>query len=125
MNTYPTLIHELEDAIVRGAADRHAHIVEHIANLFIAGSTRYSDEEIDLFDDVLTRLAIEIEQEARALLANRLAPINNAPRKVMRLLAFDDAIEVARPVLAQSQRLDDPTLVENARTKSQQHLLAI
>jgi uncharacterized protein (DUF2336 family) len=40
-------------------------------------------------------------------------------------LAFDDAIEVAAPVLEHSERLDNATLVENARTKSQRHLLAI
>jgi uncharacterized protein (DUF2336 family) len=44
---------------------------------------------------------------------------------VIRLLAFDDEIEVAAPVLAHSLRLDDAALVENARTKSQNHLLAI
>jgi uncharacterized protein (DUF2336 family) len=41
------------------------------------------------------------------------------------MLAFDDTIEVAAPVLAHSVRLDDDALVENARTKSQGHLLAI
>ena len=34
-------------------------------------------------------------------------------------------IGVAGPVLARSDLLDNVTLVENARTKSQQHLLAI
>jgi len=40
-------------------------------------------------------------------------------------LAFDDSIEVAGPVLRESGRLDAKTLVANARTKSQPHLLAI
>ncbi len=44
---------------------------------------------------------------------------------MIRALAFDDAIDVAGPVLARSEQLDNVTLVENARTKSQQHLLAI
>jgi uncharacterized protein (DUF2336 family) len=34
-------------------------------------------------------------------------------------------IEVAGPVLSQSARLDDKTLIENARSKSQAHLMAI
>jgi uncharacterized protein (DUF2336 family) len=41
------------------------------------------------------------------------------------ILAFDDAIDVAGPVLTQSQRLSDEMLVENAMNKSQAHLLAI
>ena len=59
------------------------------------------------------------------LLAQRLAPIPKAPPKIIHTLAFDDLIEVAAPVLSQSERLDDAALMENARNKSQGHLLAI
>jgi uncharacterized protein (DUF2336 family) len=46
-------------------------------------------------------------------------------RARIRALALDDAIEVAGPVLTQSEQLDDSTLIEGARAKSQDHLLAI
>jgi uncharacterized protein (DUF2336 family) len=84
-----------------------------------------SDHEIDLFDDVISRLAIEIEVSARSLLARRLASIASAPLNVTRMLASDDEITVAYPILAESERLDDATLVRSARSKSQEHLLAI
>jgi len=60
-----------------------------------------------------------------SLLAHRLAPIPNAPSNITRILANDDEIRVAYPILAQSERLDDEALVQTARTKSQEHLLAI
>ena len=41
-----------------------------------------------------------IETSAKALLANRLAPIDCAPPLTIRALAFDDLIEVAAPVLS-------------------------
>jgi uncharacterized protein (DUF2336 family) len=66
-----------------------------------------------------------IESKARARLAHRLAPIANAPTSVIHMLAFDDDINVALSVLKQSERLEDPALVANANTKSQQHLFAI
>src|SRR5262249_10404321 len=44
---------------------------------------------------------------------------------ILRALAFDDAIDVARPILSQSENLGNAVLVENAETKSQPHLLAI
>jgi uncharacterized protein (DUF2336 family) len=91
----------------------------------VRDAAHYSDDEVALFDDVIARLAGEIEVEARVLLAQRLAPIPNAPRNVIRLLAFDDSAEVAGPVLTKSERLDEPSLVENACTKSQKHLFAI
>jgi len=71
------------------------------------------------------RLVTAIEEKARAKLAHRLAPVANAPSNVIHRLAFDDNIEVARPVLTQSQRLGERDLVANAAAKSQQHLLAI
>ena len=59
------------------------------------------------------------------MLARRLAPIGKAPVKVTCLLASDDEAEVAKPILAQSERLDEDALLLTARTKGQQHLLAI
>jgi uncharacterized protein (DUF2336 family) len=59
------------------------------------------------------------------LLARRLAPVDTAPPLTIRALAFDDLIEVAAPVLSQSERLDDEALLETARTRSQAHLMAI
>src|ERR1700736_2924551 len=66
-----------------------------------------------------------IENSAKALLSNRLAPVDRAPPLTIRALAFDDVIEVAAPVLSQSERLDDEALIETARNKSQAHLMAI
>ncbi|MBS0249069.1 MAG: DUF2336 domain-containing protein [Proteobacteria bacterium] len=44
---------------------------------------------------------------------------------MIRALAMDDDISVAGPVLAESERIDNASLVETARTKSQPHLMAI
>ena len=60
----------------------------------------------------------------------RCSPIasrRSTPRRrcTIRALAFDDLIEVAAPVLSQSERLDDEALIETARNKSQAHLMAI
>ena len=111
---------------VAGATAKHRHkIIDRVTDLFAAGSRSYSDEQISLFDDVLRRLAADIEIKARAKLAHRLAVIDNAPPVLIRSLAFDDAIEVAEPVLIYSERLTDDDLVENATTKSQDHLYAI
>ena len=54
-----------------------------------------------------------------------IAPLPNAPSKVIRRLAADDDIGVAGPVLAQSPRLTDQNLVEIAESKGQMHLSKI
>jgi uncharacterized protein (DUF2336 family) len=116
---------KVEDAIANGSAGRRGEMLRHVTDLFLISADQFSSNEIALFDDVFGRLMVDIEVSARALLATRLATINNAPPKIVRKLAFDDVIDVAGPVLSQSDKLDDPALVENARSKSQEHLLAI
>ncbi len=120
-----SLITELEGAIARGSSERRAAILLQVTDLFACGSSKFSDDEISLFDDVFIRLATEIEGSVRALLADRLAPIAKAPINITQALASDDDIRVAGPILSQSARLDAPTLLANARAKSQAHLLAI
>jgi len=121
----PVLIDELEAALASGSIPRRIDILTRITDLFITGAEVYSQEQVGVFDDVMVRLVNTIETQARAKLAHRLAPIANAPESVIHMLAFDDDIEVARPVLIQSERLDDRDLLVSAGTKSQEHLHAI
>lgn len=124
LRTLP-LIDELEAALASGTNARRIEMLMRVTDLFIGGAERYSEEQIGVFDDVMVRLISTIEAKARAKLAQRLAPISNAPSGVIHMLAFDDDIEVAQPVLKESERLDEPALLANASTKSQRHLFAI
>jgi len=123
MNQTKSYLEDLDDAISRGTAESRTRALWHATDLLIAG--RYSEDEIATFGQVIGRLADEIEVEVRAQLSQRLARFDRAPIDVIHQLAFDDAIEVARPVLEGSPQLDDATLIANARSKSQAHLLAI
>jgi uncharacterized protein (DUF2336 family) len=119
------LIDELETALASGNIPRRVDILTRVTDLFITGAEVYSEEQVGVFDEVMARLVSTIESQSRAKLAHRLAPIANAPTNVIHMLAFDDDIEVARPILIQSERLDDRDLLASAGTKSQEHLFAI
>jgi uncharacterized protein (DUF2336 family) len=119
----PSLLQELDDAVSRGSAESRLRALWHTTDLLIAGT--YTEDQIWTFGEVIGRLASEIEVAARTQLAKRLARIDNAPIKIINKLAFDDSIDVAGPILRYSERLDVRTLVNNVRTKSQSHLLAI
>ena len=123
--TSESLLDELQTTLAHGTVARRVETLRRVTDLFINGAVDYSDEQIALFDDVFQCLMQHIETSAKALLANRLAPIDTAPPLTIRALAFDDLIEVAAPVLSQSERLDDDALIETARNKSQAHLMAI
>jgi Uncharacterised protein conserved in bacteria (DUF2336) len=124
MRTQP-LLDELEAALASGSDTRRVEMLARIADLFVNGAPHYSDDQIALFDDVMMRLIYTTGAQARAKLAQQLAPIANAPRIVIHALAFDDAIEVAQPVLSQSERVSDAEILAVAASKSQQHLAAI
>jgi uncharacterized protein (DUF2336 family) len=125
MNTGHSLIAELEDAIQGGSKDKRVDALRRITDLFVADADRLSDQQIDVFDDVLGHLIRRIEGKALAELSRRLAPIGNAPIEVVRQLARDDNIAVAEPILTKSHRLSDTDLIDIANTKTQAHLLAI
>jgi uncharacterized protein (DUF2336 family) len=118
-----SFLQELDIAVSKGSAENRDRALWYATDLLIVG--RYTDDEIWMFGEIIGRLEQDIEAAARAQLARRLARADNAPVKVINKLAFDDLIDVAGPVLRESTRLDAKTLVANARSKSQRHLLAI
>lgn len=119
------LLDELQTALTHGTVARRVETLRRVTDLFVHHAADYSSAQLAIFDDVFDCLIRQIEASARQMLAERLAPIANAPSRTIRSLAFDDQIAVAAPVLSQSERLDDKALIENAQTKSQDHLLAI
>jgi uncharacterized protein (DUF2336 family) len=123
--SHPGLIDQLEDALGGRDLARRAEILRKVTDLFVLRSGSFSESQIELFDSVMSRLLDNIESAARAQFGSRIARLPDAPRGVVRVLAFDSAIQVAGPVLTHSERLDDATLVDNAKTQSQSHLLAI
>ena len=50
-------------------------MLRHLTDLFLVGSDQYSEEEVDLIDDVSVRLVATFEQSSRALLSLRLGPV--------------------------------------------------
>src|SRR3979490_3490911 len=125
MKLSPAIIDELENGLQAGATDRRMEVLQRITDLFVHNARDFTEEEIAWVDDVMGRVVREIENLALVELSRRLAPIPNAPGGIIRRLAWDDAVEVAGPVLAQSDRLTDGELIELAKTKSQMHLARI
>lgn len=120
-----SVIAEIEDTFASGPVEKQAEILRRVTDLFLVDANSYSDEHVDLFDGVISRLAEKIETKARAELAHRLAPADNAPPNTVRMLARDQSIEVAGPILSQSNRLTDEDLLSIASDKAQDRLLAI
>lgn len=125
MQSAMPLISELRESFDNRDSGRRSDIALRITDLFLEGADAFTEEQVQLFDDVLMHLIERIELRALIRLSEVLAPIGNSPATVIRRLAFDDEIAVAGPVLAQSPRLMDSDLIAIGNSKSNAHLLAI
>src|SRR5258707_1017046 len=123
MNNEKSFLQDLDEAVSRGTPESRLRALWHTTDLMITG--RYSEDEIWTFGEVIGRLADEIEVAARAQLAKQVARFDQAPVNIIHKFAFDDEIEVAGPILRESERLEPYALIANACIKSQTHLLAI
>ena len=118
------LVSDLEKAITNKSANA-GEMLHQITDLFLLNVGHYSVEQLDVYDVILKELIAKVEVAARAMLARRLALVNEAPPNTIRSLALDDAIEVAEPILSQYNALDDDILTRCIAIKGQEHLLAI
>lgn len=125
MTTAPALIPELDDIVRRGDPKRRADAARRLGELFLQGAAGFRPDHIDLFDGVLTSLVPHAELAARIELAERLAPLANAPRHLVGQLAHEDEVAIAGPLLRRSLVIDEKVLVEIANAKGQGHLLAM
>ena len=120
-----SLIAELEAAVQGGSSEKRADMLRRVTDLFVSTAPRAGEMQVGVFDDVFEQLTKEIEWKAMLELSERMSCVENAPDRLIRRLAHDDAIEISGPVLARSDRLGEDDLVAIARTKSQAHLAAI
>lgn len=121
---YSNLVSDLEEALTTRSADAGT-MLQRITDLFLQHVGHHSDEQLDLYDEVLNELVAKVEVAARIKLAQRLASLYRAPVKTARSLALDQEIEVAEPILSQSNELSDDTLAQCIAMRGQKHLHAI
>jgi uncharacterized protein (DUF2336 family) len=119
------LIPGLDEIVRRGDPKRLAEVSRGIADLFVQGAAGFQARHIELFDHLLTGIVPQTELAARADIAERIAALANAPPTLIGQLAREDNISIAGPVLRRSPVLDEQALVEIARLKGQDHLLAM
>lgn len=118
-------VDEIEAALKESSGEKRIKVLMSVTDLFVGNSTKFTENETKMFDDMMGHLIKHVESRALVELSRRLAPIPNAPRDTIQSLARNDAIVVSGPVLMNSNQLSDADLVEIAKTKSQAHLASI
>lgn len=124
MHTTQSCLLELEALSGETSPDKRREVLKRVTDLFFLTSERQTPEDTATFGSVMERIAYELEVEARAELSERICQSENAPKRLVYLLATDE-IPVAQPVLQNSPVLTDADLIQIAKTRGQPHLHAI
>ena len=118
-------LHDLIEMAQEPSSERRRELLRGVTDLFFSIEGAPGPDEMDLFDDVMSQLAGEMEEAVRAELASRMASADSPPRGLLRDLARDISIEVARPLLAGSSALTEDDLLSVIRTRGQDHMRVI
>jgi uncharacterized protein (DUF2336 family) len=119
----PDSIAELAGA-AKGESPRQ-EVLKQVTSLFLSNAGRLRESQIGAFDGLLVPLIERMDAATLVPLSEALATTDLAPGETIRRLAFHNDPLVAAPVLRNSNRLSEKDLVEIAKTRGQQHLLAI
>jgi len=116
---------ELEDKFRTFDPHKRQETLRALTDLFLTSAPQLDETGVEIFDNVFDAALEKQNVAALTDISVRMAPVPNAPRRLVKRLASDSEIAVAGPVLAQSPRLGEGDLCEIARSKGNAHLLAI
>ena len=116
---------ELKYLAEERSSEKRLDLLRKISDLFFAGIDMHSEAETSLFNEVIERVVDQISRDAKIDVATNLATLPGFPLPVVRKLAHDDDIEIARPVIRGALGLTDLDLIDIGRKASDRHLDAI
>ena len=100
--TAQSLLAELDATLVRAPDTWRRSALRQILDLFLGGAGAYTRDHVSVFDEVMCRLIQNKDRPTLVDLSNKLAPVDNAPTKVIGNLARHSDAAVHGPVLAQA-----------------------
>ncbi len=95
-----------------------------IGKLFSEEERALSELERALMTDILGKLISDVEIIVRKALSEELSATKTVPHELILMLANDE-IDVARPILLDSNIIEDQDLVDIIKTRTHQHQLSI
>ncbi|MBC8338447.1 MAG: DUF2336 domain-containing protein [Alphaproteobacteria bacterium] len=104
--------------------DGRQQLLREVTDMFMETPDTLNEREIAYFGEIMGSMVHQVEATVRQHLSETISFVGNAPKDLILSLANDE-IEVALPVLKNSDALGDDELVEIAQKHSQEHLNAI
>lgn len=120
-----TLAEDLASLAAERASDKRVELLRRIAKAYAAHAEPGLTAELYLFNEVVSKLVDKIAGADRATAAATLAAMPRLPGPLVRRLASDADIDVARPLIRDYKAMPEAILVDVARHGSQDHLRVI
>ncbi len=117
-------LEDIEQLAHEKSSTKRRELLNAVTDLFLVTLDNQEESDVDVFGDVMDRIAFELEVEARVQLSQKLCNIDKSPHKLVVKLA-NDVISVAKPVLERSTILRDSDLIQIIGNRSQDHLYSI
>ena len=117
-------LEKLVDLAKETSSDKRRDLLREVTDVFMEQPDEFSNNEVDHFDDILSRVARDVETALRQEIADKLADLPSAPRGLIKQLASDE-VSVASPVLQRSKALSDSDLVDIVNSQGSEHLQLI
>ncbi|MGZ5867146.1 MAG: DUF2336 domain-containing protein [Xanthobacteraceae bacterium] len=116
---------EIETSLGPGPSKRGNTVLRSVTELFIDRAEDYSDEQVEVFDDVMQCLLGHTERDAKVELSTRLAPIARAPARLVQALMKDKDPAISTPMLQQSRAVSDIDLTTMVKSASPEVLMMV
>src|SRR5689334_13138852 len=116
---------ELAKIAAERSPEKRLELLHKVTDLYLEGVDTHSSSETYLFNDIMEKIVDQFSRDLKRQVSATLATLPEFPSTIVRKLANDDDIEVARPVVRNAFSLTDDDLVHLAKRGSQAHLSAI
>jgi uncharacterized protein DUF2336 len=122
----PVALHqELTKIAAERSPEKRLELLHKVTDLYLDGVDTNSNSETYLFNEIMEKIVDQFSRDFKKQVSSSLAILPDFPTNIVRKLADDEDIEVARPVLRNAFSLTDDDLVKLAQRGSQAHLAAI
>lgn len=106
------------------SSDKRRVLLNEVTDLFFDSQESQSPVETKLFGDLIAKVAYELDSEVRKELAQRFAG-GEAPRSLAMMMASDEEIGIAGPILRRSTSLTQDDLIRVVETRGHAHQMVV
>lgn len=106
------------------SSEKRRELLSDVTSLFFTTQDNRSDIETNLFGELMTKVASELDVEVRKELSSRFSD-EHVPRRLIVALANDAEVSVAAPILIRSRVLSEADLIGVVEKRSDAHRMLV